>query len=51
MGNAYPHKNLERLISALKIQNKKHEEKKEENIELLKVPVVKADHLKIIQPV
>lgn len=37
--------NSKDLVSALKIQNKKIEEKKDENIELLKVPVVKADHL------
>ena len=33
------------IVSALKIQNKKSEEKKEESNELLKIPVVKADHL------
>lgn len=33
------------IVSALKIQNKKSDEKKEESTELLKIPVVKADHL------
>lgn len=33
------------IVSALKIQNKKSEDRKEEAVELLKVPVTKADHL------
>lgn len=33
------------IVSALKIQNKKAEDRKDEAVELLKVPVTKADHL------